>query len=45
MQMIQDGAYTNASDKPLRMTGTVESCRVRFVLFNLDLNESNIFFV
>ena len=28
MQMIQDGQYANAPDKPLRMTGTAESCRV-----------------
>ena len=28
MQMIQDGQYANAPEKPLRMTGTAESCRV-----------------
>ena len=28
MQMIQDGQYANAPEKPLRMTGTAEACRV-----------------
>jgi len=28
MQMIQDGVYANAGEKPLRMTGNVESCKV-----------------
>ena len=28
MQMIQDGEFTSAAEKPLRMTGTAESCRV-----------------
>jgi hypothetical protein len=31
MQMIQDGQYANAPDKPLRMTGTAEACRVRLI--------------
>ena len=28
MQMIQDGQFTNAPEKPLRMTGLPESCKV-----------------
>ena len=28
MQMIQDGPFANAPEKPLRMTGSAESCRV-----------------
>ena len=29
MQMIQDGQFSNAPEKPLRMTGMPESCKVR----------------
>ena len=32
MQMIQDGQYANAPEKPLRMTGTAESCRVGYIV-------------
>ena len=28
MQMIQDGQFANAPEKPLRMTGLPESCKV-----------------
>ena len=28
MQMIQDGPYANAADKPLRMNGAPENCKV-----------------
>lgn len=28
MQMLQDGPYATAPEKPLRMTGSPESCRV-----------------
>ena len=28
MQMIQDGPYANSPEKPLRMTGAPDSCRV-----------------
>ena len=28
MQMIQDGPYANTPEKPLRMTGLPESCKV-----------------
>ena len=28
MQMIQDGPYASAPEKPLRMSGGPESCRV-----------------
>ena len=28
MQMLQDGQYATTPEKPLRMTGTPESCRV-----------------
>ena len=34
MQMIQDGQYANAPEKPLRMTGTAEACRVCLHAFN-----------
>jgi len=30
MQMLQDGVYATAPEKPLRMTGTPEACRVRY---------------
>lgn len=29
MQMIQDGPYANAPEKPLRMSGLPECCEVR----------------
>ena len=29
MQMIQDGPYANTPEKPLRMTGGAENCKVR----------------
>ena len=32
MQMLQDGQYANTPEKPLRMTGTPESCRVSDVV-------------
>jgi len=32
MQMLQDGPYATAPEKPLRMTGTTESCRVSNIL-------------
>lgn len=36
MQMIQDGQYANAPEKPLRMTGTAEACRkARDLVFQL----------
>lgn len=28
MQMIQDGAYANLPEKPLRLTGSVENVKV-----------------
>ncbi len=28
MQMIQDGQFANAPEKPLRMTGSPDSCKV-----------------
>ena len=37
MQMIQDGQYANAPDKPLRMTGTAESCRVSTCIISTGL--------
>ena len=30
MQMIQDGPFASAPDKPLRMTGFPENCKVMF---------------
>ena len=37
MQMIQDGQYANSPEKPLRMTGLPESCKVRTTLVVLML--------
>lgn len=33
MQMLQDGPYATAPEKPLRMTGSTESCRVRIFVY------------
>ena len=44
MQMIQDGPYANAPEKPLRMTGFPENCKVqRIILSNYTdfTNSSN----
>jgi len=30
MQMLQDGVYATAPEKPLRMTGSPEACRVSY---------------
>ena len=32
MQMIQDGPFASAPDKPLRMTGFPENCKVMYSL-------------
>ena len=32
MQMIQDGPFASAPDKPLRMTGFPENCKVSYTL-------------
>ena len=31
MQMLQDGPYATAPEKPLRMTGSPEACRVSYI--------------
>ena len=31
MQMIQDGPYASAPEKPLRMTGFPENCKVLYI--------------
>ena len=33
MQMIQDGPYSTTPEKPLRMTGFPENCRVSTSIF------------
>ena len=34
MQMLQDGPYATAPEKPLRMTGSPEACRVSGMCFH-----------
>ena len=38
MQMIQDGPYTNTPEKPLRMTGFAENCKVQCMYVILSLS-------
>ena len=38
MQMIQDGPYTNTPEKPLRMTGFAENCKVQCMYIILSLS-------
>ena len=40
MQMIQDGPYASAPEKPLRMTGFADNCKVRTMLLVIQISNA-----
>lgn len=42
MQMIQDGPYSSAPEKPLRMTGFADNCKVRMIITHVYRSAATI---